>query len=204
MEIAIKNVLDDKLRKDFQMNIPSQLINQKINDYIVKIQAEFSMEGFEKGKVPAETIKEKYGKSIMAEQSDILISEAISKIVNDNKYKIASYPKIEFKTFEEGKDYNEALRLITNIQFDQNIEDKNQKNSSNNILLILKIKYGMSLLYFKTQKYLPSLKVCTEIVDLYKENVFENKSKFIQYMDEEMDLMLHFFLNFKHYMLKAR
>ena len=106
MEIAIKNVLDDKLRKDFQMNIPSQLINQKINDHIVKIQPEFSMEGYEKGKVPAEAIKEKYGKSIMAEQSDILISEAISKIVNDNKYKIASYPKIEFKTFEEGKDLN--------------------------------------------------------------------------------------------------
>ena len=32
MEIAIKNVLDDKLRKDFQLNIPSQLISQKIND----------------------------------------------------------------------------------------------------------------------------------------------------------------------------
>jgi len=106
MEIAIKNVLDDKLRKDFQMNIPSQLINQKISDHIIKIQPEFTMEGYEKGKVPAETIKEKFGKSIMAEQSDILISEAISKIVNDNKYKIASYPKIEFKTFEEGKDLN--------------------------------------------------------------------------------------------------
>lgn len=33
---------------------------------------------------------------------------------------------------------------------------------------------------------------------------FENKSKFINYIDENMDLMLHFFLNFKHYMLKAR
>ena len=106
MEIAIKNVLDDKLRKDFQLNIPSQLINQKINDHITKIQPEFSMEGFTKGQVPNEKIKEKYGKSIMAEQSDILISEVISKIVNDNKYKIASYPKIEFKTFEEGKDLN--------------------------------------------------------------------------------------------------
>jgi trigger factor len=106
MEIAIKNVLDDKLRKDFQLNIPSQLINQKINDHITKIQPEFSMEGFTTGQVPNEKIKEKYGKSIMAEQSDILISEVISKIVNDNKYKIASYPKIEFKTFEEGKDLN--------------------------------------------------------------------------------------------------
>ncbi len=106
MEIAVKNVLDDKLRKDFQLNIPAQLINQKINEYLTQIQPEFSMEGFEKGQVPIATIKEKHGKSIMAEQSDILISDAIGKIVNDNNYKIASYPKIEFKTFEEGKDLN--------------------------------------------------------------------------------------------------
>jgi trigger factor len=106
MEIAIKNILDDKLRKDFQMNIPANLINQKISEYISKIQPEFSMEGFNKGQVPTETIRQKYGKSIMAEQSDILISETISKIVNDNNYKIASYPKIDFKTFEEGKDIN--------------------------------------------------------------------------------------------------
>ena len=106
MEIAIKNILDDKLRKDFQMNIPANLINQKISEYISKIQPEFSMEGFNKGQVPTETIRQKYGKSIMAEQSDILISETISKIVNDNNYKIASYPKIDFKTFEEDKDIN--------------------------------------------------------------------------------------------------
>ena len=112
MEIAIKNVLDDKLRKDFHLNIPSQLINQKINEHITKIQPEFSMEGFVKGQVPTETIKEKYGKSIMAEQSDILISDVINKIVNDNKYKIASYPKIEFKTFEEGKD----LSLVASFE----------------------------------------------------------------------------------------
>ena len=37
-----------------------------------------------------------------------------------------------------------------------------------------------------------------------KENQFENKSMFINHIEENMDLMLHFFLNFKHYMLKAR
>ncbi|MBM3590783.1 MAG: trigger factor, partial [Alphaproteobacteria bacterium] len=106
MEIAIKNILDDKLRKDFQLNIPAPLLNQKVSDYVSKIQPEFSMNGFEKGRVPFETIIEKFGKSIMAEQSDILISQTISKIVNDNRYRMASYPKIDFKTFEEGKDVN--------------------------------------------------------------------------------------------------
>ena len=106
MEIAIKNILNDKYRKDFQLNIPAQLLNQKINEYLAKIQPEFTMNGFEKGQVPIQTIKEKYGKTIMAEQSDLLISNAISQIVNDNKYKVASYPKIAFKSFEEGKDVN--------------------------------------------------------------------------------------------------
>ena len=106
MEIAIKNVLDDKLRKDFQMNIPASLLNQKINEYINKIKPELTLNGFNKGEAPYETIKEQYGKTIMAEQSDILISQAVSQIVNDNNYRIASYPKIEFKTFEEGKDVN--------------------------------------------------------------------------------------------------
>jgi trigger factor len=106
MEIAIKNVLDDKLRKDFQLNIPSQLISQKINDYINKIQPEFELEGFNKGQVPFDKIKQQYGKTIMAEQSDLIVSQVVNKIVNDNNYKIASYPKIEFKTFEEGKDIN--------------------------------------------------------------------------------------------------
>jgi trigger factor len=106
MEIAIKNILDDRLRKDFQMNIPSQLISQKINDYINKIQPEFELEGFNKGQVPFDKIKQQYGKTIMAEQSDLIVSQVVNKIVNDNNYKIASYPKIEFKTFEEGKDIN--------------------------------------------------------------------------------------------------
>lgn len=106
MEIAIKNILNDKYRKDFQLNIPAQLLNQKINEYLAKIQPEFTMNGFEKGQVPVQAIKEKYGKTIMAEQSDLLISDAISQIVNDNKYKVASYPKIAFKSFEEGKDVN--------------------------------------------------------------------------------------------------
>ena len=59
MEIAVKNVLDDKLRKDFQLNIPAQLINQKIIEHITRIQPEFAMEGFGKGQVPFETIREK-------------------------------------------------------------------------------------------------------------------------------------------------
>lgn len=35
-------------------------------------------------------------------------------------------------------------------------------------------------------------------------NQFSNKSEFINYVACEMGIMHHFFLNFQHYMLKAR
>jgi aspartate carbamoyltransferase regulatory subunit len=37
-----------------------------------------------------------------------------------------------------------------------------------------------------------------------KRDKFENKSTFIDHIEDEMSLMLFFILNFKHYMLKAR
>jgi len=103
MEIAITNVLNDKLRKDFQLNIPSQIVSNKIQEHINKILPEFTLEGYNKGQVPIDVIKEKFGKTFMAEQTDILISETLAKIIDDNKYKLVTTPKIDFKTFEEGK-----------------------------------------------------------------------------------------------------
>ncbi len=103
MEVQIKNTYDKKLKKDFHVVIPNQLVDQKVNDYINKIQGNFSLKGFRKGQVPVAVIKEKYGASIMAEESDKIINDTVKKIVTDNNLKLALTPKIDIKTFESGK-----------------------------------------------------------------------------------------------------
>ncbi len=103
MEVQIKNTYDKKLKKDFHVIIPSQLVDKKVADYISKIQGNFSLKGFRKGQVPVAVIKEKYGASIMAEESDKIINDTIKKIVTDNNLKLALTPKIDIKTFEAGK-----------------------------------------------------------------------------------------------------
>ena len=104
MEIQIKNTFDKKLKKDFHVIIPRQLIETKVNDYIEKVRGNFSLKGFRKGQVPAAVIKEKYEASIMADESDKIINDTVKKIVTDNNIKLALTPKIDIKTFEAGKD----------------------------------------------------------------------------------------------------
>jgi len=104
MEVKIKNTYDKKLKKDYQITIPCQIIEGRISDYIAKIRGNFSLKGFRKGQVPVSVIKEKYGKSIMADEADKIISETLKKLVQDNKFKLALSPKIDIKIFESNKD----------------------------------------------------------------------------------------------------
>jgi trigger factor len=104
MEVQIKNISDKKLKKDYEIVVPYQIIETKVNESITKIRKTLSIKGFRKGQVPVDVIKEKYGKSIMAEESDKLISEQVKKIIIDNDLKVAMQPKIDVKNFDEGKD----------------------------------------------------------------------------------------------------
>ncbi len=117
MEVQIKNIYDKKLKKEYQIIVPSALIEGKINDYVAGVKGKFSLKGFRKGQVPAEVIKEKYGQSIMADEADKIISETMKKIVKDNNLKLAMQPKIDIKSFVEGKDieFTASLELYPQI-----------------------------------------------------------------------------------------
>lgn len=104
MEVKVKNIFDKKLKKEYQIIVPNQLIESKVNDAVEQIRKTINLKGFRKGQVPAEVVKQKYAESIRADESDKIISQQIRKIVEDNKLKIALQPKIDVKSFEAGKD----------------------------------------------------------------------------------------------------
>ena len=93
-----------RLKKEYKIIIPQSLIDVKVDDYIEKVRGNFNLKGFRKGQVPAEVVKEKYGKSILAEESDKLINDTIKKVVTDNDLKLALSPKVDVKEFKAGID----------------------------------------------------------------------------------------------------
>jgi len=112
MQFQIKNTLDQKLKKDYEIVAPKDLVEKKINDRIDQIKGKINLKGFRKGAVPANVVKEKYGQSILAEESEKLINEALQKIVKDNNFKVAMTPKVEIKKVE----------LNSDLQFSATIE----------------------------------------------------------------------------------
>ena len=86
-------------------------IKKKLDTRLLELQQEIDLKGFRKGKVPPLVIKNQFGKAIYGEVIDKVLKETTTKAIQDKKLKIAGQPKIDLKTFGEGKDLNFELQL---------------------------------------------------------------------------------------------
>jgi len=110
-EISIKKNLDKKLKQDYQILVPYSFIEARIDKVIQDIQKNYKMDGFRKGQVPTNILKQKYEASIMAEESEKIINEVSKKIIDENDLKLAITPKIEVKVFEPKKDFEYLVSM---------------------------------------------------------------------------------------------
>ncbi|MFT6077707.1 MAG: trigger factor, partial [Rickettsiales bacterium] len=78
---------------------------------VEKARKTYKLDGFRKGQVPANVIKQKYEASIMAEESEKIINETSKKIITENNLKLALSPKVEVKTFEPKKDFEYEVTM---------------------------------------------------------------------------------------------
>ncbi len=86
-------------------------IKQKLDQRLSELQNQVDLKGFRKGKVPPSVIKSQFGKAVYGEVIDKILKESTTKAIQDKKLKIATQPKIDLKTFGEGKDLNFEIIL---------------------------------------------------------------------------------------------
>ncbi len=82
-----------------------------MDERLNELQKEVSLKGFRAGKVPTSVIKSQFGKSIYGEVIDKILRETSTKAIEEKKIKAAGQPKIDLKTFGEGKDLNYELQI---------------------------------------------------------------------------------------------
>ena len=100
----IKKILDKKLDVKYSVKIQASELQEEINNQAQKQQKTLKMDGFRKGKVPTDVIKNKYSAVLLTDSAEKLIENNVSKIVDENKYNLISRPKIDVKSLEENKD----------------------------------------------------------------------------------------------------
>jgi trigger factor len=91
--------------------IDKKTIQKKMDHKLLELQSEVSLKGFRPGKVPPAVIKSQFGKAIYGEIIDKILQESSNEAIKEKKIKAAGQPKIDLKTFGEGKDLNYTLEV---------------------------------------------------------------------------------------------
>jgi len=102
----MKVIIENKkgLEKDIKVLIDKKTISIYLDAKYEEIKKDVVLKGFRPGKVPTEILKRQFGKAVYGEIIDKVLKETSTKALEDNKIKPAGQPKIDLKTFGEGKD----------------------------------------------------------------------------------------------------
>ena len=109
MKVTVEN--KKGLEKNIKVFIDKKTISGYLNDKYEEIRKDVTIKGFRPGKVPTEILKRQFGKAIYGEVIDKVLKESSTKALHDNKIKPAGQPKIDLKSFGEGKDLEYVISV---------------------------------------------------------------------------------------------
>ena len=112
MKVTVEN--KKGLNKDLKIFIDKETMNSYMDEKYDEIRKDVVLKGFRPGKVPTEILKRQFGKAVYGEVIDKVLKDTTTKALEENKIKPAGQPKIDLKSFGEGKDL-EYIITVTEL-----------------------------------------------------------------------------------------
>ena len=109
MKVTVEN--KKGLEKAIKVIIDKKTIAEKLDTKFEEIKKDVVLKGFRPGKVPTVILKRQFGKAVYGEVIDNVLKDSTTKVLEENKIKPAGQPKIELKTFGEGKDLEYTISV---------------------------------------------------------------------------------------------
>lgn len=85
------------------MAVPAEQIDREVEQRLRKLSRTVRMDGFRPGKVPLKIVAQHYGPQVRSEVIGDAVQKAFSAVVQEQKLKVAGYPRIERKEGGDGK-----------------------------------------------------------------------------------------------------
>ena len=146
MKVTVEN--KKGLEKDIKVFIDKKTISGYLEAKYEEIRKDVVLKGFRPGKVPTEILKRQFGKAVYGEVIDKVLKDTTTKALEDNKIKPAGQPKIDLKSFGEGKDLEYIISVtelpkieitsLKNIKVDEYTVKINPKETDKRIEQIAK------------------------------------------------------------------
>ena len=99
------------LKTNLKVFVDKKTINEKIGTKLIELSKTVNLKGFRPGKVPADVLKRQFGKAVYGEVLDQILKETSTKAIEEKKIKVAGQPKLDLKSYGEGKDLNYTLEI---------------------------------------------------------------------------------------------
>ena len=109
MKVIVEN--KKNLEKNLKVLIDKTTINKELEQRYEQIKKDVVLKGFRPGKVPTDIIKKQFGKAVYGEVIDKILKESSAKAINEKKIRPALQPKIDLKSFGEGKDLEYTISI---------------------------------------------------------------------------------------------
>ena len=109
----MKETVENKknLEKNLKILIDKNTINKELEQRYEQIKKDVVLKGFRPGKVPTDIIKKQFGKAVYGEVIDKILKESSAKAIDEKKIKPALQPRIDLKSFGEGKDLEYTITI---------------------------------------------------------------------------------------------
>ena len=116
MTSKLKKLKD--LERKLTVSVPVTDYEKKYNGKLLKIKSTAKLDGFRKGNVPDDVLKQRYGDSIHYEVLNELIQESYPKELQENNIKPASSPSISIESEEPTKpiSYSAVFEVFPEIK----------------------------------------------------------------------------------------
>ncbi len=99
------------LKTILKVFLDKKAVEEKIDTRLSELSKTINLKGFRPGKVPADVIKRQFGKAVYSEVLEKILKETSSQAIDEKKIRIAGQPKLDLKTYGEGKDLNYTLEV---------------------------------------------------------------------------------------------
>lgn len=99
----ITQTKSEGLIREFNLVIPSQEIEKKLEERLEKLSVSVKVDGFRSGKIPMSILKQRYASRVKTEVLEQALQEGTRHIIDKHKLRVALQPKVDTKDHEEGK-----------------------------------------------------------------------------------------------------
>ena len=109
----MKVTVDSKkgLKTNLKVFVDKKAIDEKIGIRLNELSKTVNLKGFRPGKVPVDVLKRQFGKAVYGEVLEKILKETSTKALEEKKIKVAGQPKLDLKTYGEGKDLSYTLEV---------------------------------------------------------------------------------------------